>query len=800
MKLKIKPVYYRTDIKTPVPFPGLAKNILPYQHQVQTYCAVSRNQDYERASKWCRECELVNKCNVAHFHPSSIHNSLCIINSAITGGGKTLASYAHAIEHCLNTSTVNKVLGVYPTNELLHDQKRAITKLFTQIHGREPIIGLDGDLLIVDGDFLRQEREPGERNIKLIEYILGRSKIILTNPDILYLICHHLYANSKENTGRNITAFSILMRDFKTIVFDEFHLYNIKQQASTIWLVGLATQLFANVENKNPHNFIFSSATPLNLKEGFGQQLHYLEKFGIATLNIEQQGEKEGRPVMEEINLTLIPANLRAWEGENKAIELLPDIQKLLSENDQYRCLYVMDSVGTARKLKQALTQMFGGKTVGEAHGLVQASEKKDALKKVHTTGTSGIEVGIDFTDEYFKDLLLFEGRTSSQFLQRLGRIGRNGRNHANNQVLAIVPPEVFNYFQEYPFLSQELERQIFTSQIKQAFHWFEPERFSKYLDLYAPIESEYTSQIYLKGFEYGRNPHTGKIEETAERKFTRNQLDELIIRLYPGYNRENIGKMLKKLVGNGTISGILGFRSGGGILEHNIYRMMNFDKQSKNLQPLINLEIPYFDILKSKEKNRFPFHSYSLIYLLRRTKCQFIKKETFLDNLQQYSNHLEFKKYYNEIDQSQPMIYAIVYDDLPEPRKWYFTQQSQFFFYGYDKQKQEIVKKKTPNLPLGKVKRISGLSVETVKIEEFINLSLLNEVLKKRDAIVYVNSGSSFNIAQQKHLPPLFEIMEFQSSEAQNHKAKYHLAFDLNAFFMEVLNCANYDHQIIIS
>ncbi|MCZ2203116.1 hypothetical protein [Cylindrospermopsis raciborskii] len=50
-------------------------------------------------------------------------------------------------------------------------------------------------------------------------------------------------------------------------------------------------------------------------------------------MNIEQQGEKEGRPVMEKINLTLIPANLRAWEGENKALALLPDIQKLVSEN-----------------------------------------------------------------------------------------------------------------------------------------------------------------------------------------------------------------------------------------------------------------------------------------------------------------------------------------------------------------------------------------------------------------------------------------------------------------------------------
>lgn len=800
MKLKIKPVYYQTKLRTSVPFPELGNNISPYQHQIQTYCAIARNQNYKTASQWCNNCELVERCDINKFQPSDTHNSLCIINSAITGGGKTLANYAYSVEHCLNTSSGTKVLGVYPTNELLHDQKRAITKLFKQVHGREPTIGIDGDLLIVDGEFLREEREAGERNIKLIEYILGRGKIVLTNPDILYLICHHLYANSKENTGRNITAFSILIRDFKTIIFDEFHLYNIKQQASTIWFVGLATQLFNKIENKIPHNFIFSSATPLNPKEGFGQQLHYLEKFGITALNIEQPGEKEGRPVMEEINLTLVPGNLRAWEGENKALELLPDIKKLLLDNNQHRCLYVMDSVGTARKLKQALSQMFGRENVGEAHGLVQPQEKKDALTKVHTTGTSGIEVGIDFTDEYFKDLLLFEGRTSSQFLQRLGRIGRNGRDSANNQVIAIVPTEVFNYFQEYPLLSREMERDTFTQQIKQAFHWFEPERFSNYLSIYSPIEAEYTCQIYLKGYEYGKNPHTGKIEETAERKITREQLSELIIRLYPGYNRENIGKNLKKLVGNGTITGILGFRNGGGILENNIYRMMNFDKQSKILQPLIDLEIPYFDSLKSQEENSFPFHSYSLTYLLRRTQCQFVNKQTFLNKLETYSNHPEFDKYCKQIYQGEPMIYAMVYDDLTEPRKWYFTHQSQFFYYQYDKEKQEIVKRKISKLPLGKVKRVTGLSIETTKIEDFTNLSLLNEVLKKRDAIIYINSGSAFNITQQKHLPPLFEVIEFKSGEVQHHKAKYHLSFDLNAFLMESINSPNHDHSIIIS
>jgi CRISPR-associated helicase Cas3 len=783
MKITLKPVYYRTNLKTSVPFPGLSNNNSPYQHQLQTYCAIARTQNYHIASQWCDHCELMNKCSISQLPELKNQQTICIINSAITGGGKTLASYAYSIENCFNG---HKILGVYPTNELLHDQKRAIVKLFKQIHGREPKIGIDGDILIIDGEFLRQEKESGERNIKLIEYILSDTKIVLTNPDILYLLCHHLYANSKETTGTNISAFSILMRDFKTIIFDEFHLYNIKQQSSIIWIVGLSAQLFAKVENRTSHSFIFSSATPLNLEEGFGKQLQSLQQFGVISVNIEQKGEEEGRPVMEEINLTLENANLRAWEGENKALELLPEIESLLTENNKHRCLYVMDSVATARKLKQKLTQIFGIEKVGEAHGLVQVNEKKEALKKVHTTGTSGIEVGIDFTDEYFKDILLFEARNSSQFLQRLGRIGRNGRDISDNRAIAIVPSEIVNYFQEYPHLAENLDRYTFNQLIKQAFRWFEPEKFNNYQNLYSPIEAEYTSKIYLRGFECAKNKITGKFEETTERKFTREQLSNLIITLYPGHNRESIGKELYKLVSNGTISGIFGFRSGGSILETNIYRMMGV--KETNLQPLINLNIPYFDYQKSQEKNTFPFHNYSLTYLLRRTQCQFITKNSFLPYLEKYENHPQYDSYFKQIKQSDSMIYAVVFDDLDKPRQWYFTSnESQYRYYS------KLNPEKRNHPYLEKIKRITGLSIVTEKIEESLNLSLLNDSLKTRDAIAYLNTGKAFNIAQQKHLPPLFEILDFQWGISP---AKYHIAFDLNAFF---LGCLKDEAQILM-
>jgi len=785
-ELELSPVYYRTGLQSAVPFPGLPEHASPYAHQLQTYCAVARTRDYEEASSWCESCELVADCPVAQLEPLPDHGTLCITNSAITGGGKTLAVYSYGIKHCLSG---HKVLGVYPTNELLQDQKRAVCKLFQEIYERPPREGIDGELLVVDGEFLRQQKDSGEQNIKIIEYILSRAKIVLTNPDILYLLCHHLYASTREMTGRNISAFSVLMRDFRTIIFDEFHLYNIKQQGSILWLVGLSAQLFYNVETIKHHSFIFSSATPLDKSGRFGEGLAHLKKFGISTVSIEQTGDRDGRPVMEGVKLRFEQANLRGWEGEEKAIELLPEIQSLLAQNPDHRCLYVMDAVATARRLKNELAALYGDDQVGEAHGLVRPQEKCSALKKAHTTGTSGIEVGIDFTDQYFKDVLLFEARTSAQFLQRLGRIGRNGRNDAKNLAIAIVPPEVVASLEEYPELSQLFDRTNLPGLIAHGFRYFNPEGFNNYLESYAPLEAEYTCKIYLKGFECGQNPDTGQYEETLERKFTKDQLRQLIQTLYPGHNRETAGKEVKKLALNGTISGILGFRDGGGVVEQNIYRAIggkldNGKSLGEHFAPLLNLEIPYFDYPKSKIQGAFPFHTYSLPYLLRRTDCCFIRQSEFLEHLEQYGDFPEAETYCKQLAQASPMIYAIAWEDLSQPRKWYFSINPGDYRY-FKCSNRCIVQEKRDYPILDQVRRIKGLSIETEKTDHSLDLELLNQAMVNREAIAYIGKGRAFNVAQAKRLPPLFELYDLKWGASQ---AKYYIAFDLNAFFLSSL------------
>ena len=48
------------------------------------------------------------------------NETACLFLVTPTGSGKTLASYAYAINHAI------PAFGVYPTNELIRDQERAL--------------------------------------------------------------------------------------------------------------------------------------------------------------------------------------------------------------------------------------------------------------------------------------------------------------------------------------------------------------------------------------------------------------------------------------------------------------------------------------------------------------------------------------------------------------------------------------------------------------------------------------------------------------------------------------------------
>src|SRR5207302_8884804 len=86
---RLAPLYY-TKVDAPFLF-----NLTPLEHQRKTL------EEVERA--------MVEK------------RTLAIINASVTGSGKTLANYAYSLMY-----KPIPTIGVYPTNELIKDQERAL--------------------------------------------------------------------------------------------------------------------------------------------------------------------------------------------------------------------------------------------------------------------------------------------------------------------------------------------------------------------------------------------------------------------------------------------------------------------------------------------------------------------------------------------------------------------------------------------------------------------------------------------------------------------------------------------------
>ena len=141
-----------------------------------------------------------------------------------TGSGKTRAAALPVIKNH------RSAVFVYPTNALIQDQSRAIQQLMddegityrerTPETADEKVGTEDYQLIQINaqtlGDFAKAwgmgEKQKGAALQRLIQQ--DKRKIVLINPDILYLLYSLRYRGSTE-----ILA---LFQAFETIVFDEF--------------------------------------------------------------------------------------------------------------------------------------------------------------------------------------------------------------------------------------------------------------------------------------------------------------------------------------------------------------------------------------------------------------------------------------------------------------------------------------------------------------------------------------------------------------------------------------------------
>ncbi len=573
---RLAPLYY-TKVDSPFVF-----GLTPMEHQSRTLEVV--------------ENAMRDKCTVA------------IINASVTGSGKTLANYAYSLLH-KPTPTV----GVYPTNELIKDQERALRE-----RGVTELIRIDS----VELDDL-QRRIEAHAHVQVLHAITGNwtdeTPIIFTNPDILYLLMYNLYAYHRPFQSYRERVLQNIINNYPIIVFDEFHSYNVKQEANAAFIVATIAQLAPD----KPHIFIFSSATPhLDRLEG------YLRRMRINPYYVHTSPSVSGEVICEPVNIEIITADLSRWQGYETIEKEFPRVLNLLEKYPASRGVFILDSVYEAKLLARSLAKRFGWDQVGELHGYLDADARRGSLERRFTVGTTTIDIGVDFTGKQAKDFIVFEARTAEQFMQRLGRIGRQRRNQQEipNYALALVPGYVHNLLEEkYAtlFNCQECSRQDFSAAIRDAYT--APNLFTGYLTKYAPLEAAAAANRIIKLYTSDVQPeYSDRLKQTVVDLFPRRDGSPF---LFDSLSRQQWA--IWKRLGESKVQS-------WNIIGKMVKRETIYFPELEQFRGSSNLACAIYDRL-DEERGFFPFKIYNLPFVARRTQFQEVEEEVFFAHLRRF-------------------------------------------------------------------------------------------------------------------------------------------------------------------
>ena len=643
--------------------------------------------------------------------------TLCLFLVTPTGSGKTLGSYAYGI----NSSV--PAFGVYPTNELIRDQERAL-RPWIDPAANYRLVRIDSKQL---DDW--QAKLDLNRHAPTLERLLNWEPTVLTNPDILF---HTFFGLYKGPGGLSQRLFTLVGR-YRLFVFDEFHLYNVKQMADVAFLLGTLQAINPNWGRV----FIFASATPESpVLPWLRQQL------GLPVKVVQGQPSESptARTIAHPVRLTLLPADLQRWQGTDTLVEYLPEIEAFLAQFPQARLVTILDSVAGAMALAQTLREQFPKIPVGEVHGFTSDQEREAALQRPFTIGTSTIEVGIDFKDATGKDILVFEARTASQFIQRFGRLGRHAKAHdIPNWSIALVPEYVYHFLSGKLASDQQSTRQQLADLVTEAYQ--APEDFARYLRSHAPAEF-----------------HAARWH---------------VQRLFQGDDRPEVVAGLETAIE--TLTGRSGREAAG---QHRRY------KEQKILAPLLTFRGAGFEAAILDERGYdpgFPIRRYDLFFLLRRGICEEIDEDTYLQALEALAGQwpedaARERRYARLIKPAADELLGVygffrLVGMLEKPRRVWF-EASQEALAG---RKAEVTV-------------LSGLEIGTEP--EIRRLRRLNRHLRKKHLVAWFVDRHPSAIKLGRALPPLFALYELRVRRPGGGLSSqpWTIAFNQNAFFLDSL------------
>ena len=339
-----------------------------------------------------------------------------VINTAMTGDGKSLAAYLKTLQGGDHTA-----IGLYPTNELARDQ-------MLQLQGyRRSFAASSLRIVRFSGPELEAYAEQEElKRGSALSTLAGQTEILLTNPDLFHYLHRGAYITRLDSPDR---LWNQIDKNFDLFILDEFHLFQAPQVCGV-----LNTMMLIRHTNRRK-KFLFLSATP---NEDF---VGRLEKAGFCYQIIDPLAEKRylfpntdreadelrargWRQVSRGLDLEFIPLTPSPRSSEDWLRENSDRILLRLLEQPGSKGAIILNSVASVKRLLPFFQALLSphGLAVGENTGLTGRQEKDRSLQTDLVLGTSTIDVGVDFRI----NVLIFESSDAGSFIQRLGRLGRH--------------------------------------------------------------------------------------------------------------------------------------------------------------------------------------------------------------------------------------------------------------------------------------------------------------------------------------------------------------------------------------
>jgi len=414
MQVKTLPVYSKLASKSMVPLEvieRLPENLWPYQHQIETYCALS-GDDFD-----------------------------VIFNTAITGDGKSLAGQLPV----LLQGWKSPLFAMYPTNELARDQ---LSQIRNSQEAWETMLQI-GTLNSARLDEIMALGDYSQRGEALMG-VLRNNDVALTNPDIFHLVMQQFYVRPQDAPDKLIGP---MVARFRQFTFDEFHIFSTPQVISVLNALLFIHEISGNLS----HKFLFLSATPGEL------MLEYLERSGLKVKEINGNylhtalppDQEKWRRILHGTEIHFASGRVEVWVEEHLEDALLPFF---VERTPRAKGAIIVNSVASAHRLLRKIQPEFKkyGLTVLPNTGLTSQQRRARSYEADLLIGTSTVDVGVDFQINF----LLFESRDAGSFLQRLGRLGRHdeyqrdGRSYEFEDFVAyaLVPP----WIEETLFEGQE--------------------------------------------------------------------------------------------------------------------------------------------------------------------------------------------------------------------------------------------------------------------------------------------------------------------------------------------------------